>query len=74
MYEGKGANYIFPEDWEAYESVIPVNERDNFIKAYHRRLTGEFGEKEMIRAAKGVLNETHYRFLRFIPSFSFLRG
>jgi proline iminopeptidase len=45
MYEGKGANYIFPEDWEAYEAAIPENERNNYIKAYSRRLLGEFGEE-----------------------------
>lgn len=44
MYEGKGANYIFPEDWEAYEEAIPPNERDNFMKAYSKRLMGELGE------------------------------
>lgn len=45
MYEGKGANYIFPEDWEIYENAIPVEERGNFMKAYSRRLLGELGEE-----------------------------
>jgi proline iminopeptidase len=45
MYEGKGANYIFPAEWDAYESIIPVNERDNFVEAYGRRLRGELGEE-----------------------------
>jgi hypothetical protein len=45
MYEGKGANFIFPEDWEMYENAIPVEERNNFMKAYSRRLLGELGEE-----------------------------
>lgn len=52
MYEGKGANYIFPEEWDAYEAVIPEDERHNFIEAYGKRLRGELGEEEMCKAAK----------------------
>ncbi len=35
----KGANYIFPDKFEPYESFIPKSERGNMIAAYHRRLT-----------------------------------
>jgi proline iminopeptidase len=27
MYQGPGANFIFPEDWAAYEAAIPAAER-----------------------------------------------
>ncbi|MBX2987697.1 MAG: prolyl aminopeptidase [Bdellovibrionaceae bacterium] len=35
----KGASEIFPDVWESYEQLIPGNERHDFIKAYHQRLT-----------------------------------
>jgi proline iminopeptidase len=47
-----GASYIYPEDWAAYEEAIPVNERDDYLKAYGKRLRGELGEEEMRKAAK----------------------
>eukprot|EP01038_Epipyxis_sp_PR26KG_P017115 gene17115-23556_t len=52
FYQGPGASYLFPEDWEEYESAIPVEERGDFVKAYGRRLRGELGEEEMYKAAK----------------------
>jgi hypothetical protein len=78
LYGGSGANFIFPEDWESYEAAIPENERNDFVKAYHRRLTGEFGDKEMIRAAKGTIL-SFFRLLSFhspslLSLFSFFRG
>ncbi|MGO9515020.1 MAG: prolyl aminopeptidase [Steroidobacteraceae bacterium] len=35
-----GASDIFPDYWEAYRDVIPIDERDDFLRAYHQRLTG----------------------------------
>lgn len=35
----KGASEFFPEKWEAYTSIIPEEERDDFIQAYYKRLT-----------------------------------
>jgi proline iminopeptidase len=35
-----GASEIYPDCWEAYRDVIPVDERDDFLRAYHQRLTG----------------------------------
>ena len=35
----QGANWVFPDAWEAYERAIPAEERGDFVKAYHRRLT-----------------------------------
>ena len=36
-----GASAIFPDAWEHYLAPIPVEERDDLIGAYHRRLTGD---------------------------------
>ena len=47
-----GANFIFPEDWALYEAVIPANERDDYLKAYGKRLRGELGQEEKLKAAK----------------------
>lgn len=45
LYEGKGANFIYPAEWKQYEAAIPEEERGNFIAAYGRRLRGELGEE-----------------------------
>ena len=37
----EGASNIFPDAWEAYENNIPEEERDDYISAYYRRLTGD---------------------------------
>jgi proline iminopeptidase len=39
FYGGKGANFIFPDLWENYVSLIPESERGNMIAAYYKRLT-----------------------------------
>lgn len=44
FYQGPGANYLFPEDWSAYEEAIPEAERGNYLAAYGKRLRGELGE------------------------------
>ncbi|GAA97752.1 uncharacterized protein L969DRAFT_67928 [Mixia osmundae IAM 14324] len=41
FYQGDGTSFLFPEYWQEYISVIPENEREDIIKAYHRRLTGD---------------------------------
>jgi proline iminopeptidase len=35
----QGANAVFPDFWEAYLSLIPVEERSDMVEAYYRRLT-----------------------------------
>jgi proline iminopeptidase len=35
-----GASEIFPDAWEAYRDAIPLDERDDYLSAYHKRLTG----------------------------------
>jgi proline iminopeptidase len=37
----EGAGAIFPDVWEEYVKVIPASERDDFLSAYHRRLTSD---------------------------------
>lgn len=34
-----GASKIFPDFWEPYKNHIPENERNDFVKAYYKRLT-----------------------------------
>jgi len=36
----EGASAIYPDAWEPYRDLIPPEERGDFLKAYHRRLTG----------------------------------
>jgi proline iminopeptidase len=52
FYQGPGSNFLFPEDWKIYEEAIPPNERHDYIKAYGKRLRGELGEEEKLKAAK----------------------
>lgn len=35
----EGASYIFPDAWEEYLKPIPVDERDDLLTAYYKRLT-----------------------------------
>ena len=37
----KGASEIFPEEFDLYQSVIPKDERGDFINAFYKRLTSE---------------------------------
>ncbi|MCB0389844.1 MAG: prolyl aminopeptidase [Bdellovibrionales bacterium] len=47
----EGASRIYPEAWEHYRDIIPVDEQHDFIKAYYKRLTSENSETRM-KAAK----------------------
>ncbi|OUS12510.1 prolyl aminopeptidase [Gammaproteobacteria bacterium 53_120_T64] len=47
----RGASAIFPDHWQDFIAPIPEGERDDFLGAYHRRLTGD-NELERIRVAK----------------------
>lgn len=46
-----GASHIYPDYWADYERVIPLDERHDFLAAYHKRLTGE-DELARMAAAK----------------------
>ncbi|ODQ53911.1 prolyl aminopeptidase serine peptidase [Saitoella complicata NRRL Y-17804] len=45
-----GTSMLFPEAWDAYTSVIPESERDDFVSAYYKRLTSD-DEEERSKAA-----------------------
>lgn len=38
-YYQSGASFLFPDKWERFLAPIPAEERDDLIRAYHRRLT-----------------------------------
>ncbi|MEY8097589.1 prolyl aminopeptidase [Falsihalocynthiibacter sp. S25ZX9] len=40
-FYGGGAARFYPEAWDAFERIIPEDERGDMIAAYHRRLFGE---------------------------------
>jgi proline iminopeptidase len=46
-----GAHRLFPEAWQPYRDLIPESERDDFILAYHKRLTSKDVD-ERLAAAK----------------------
>ena len=37
----RGCDALFPDAWEDYIAQIPVDERGDMIRAYHKRLTGD---------------------------------
>ncbi|CAI5716129.1 unnamed protein product [Peronospora destructor] len=41
FYYQHGANFIYPDRWEAYRNAIPEEERGNYLMAYHRRLSSD---------------------------------
>jgi proline iminopeptidase len=47
----EGASAIYPDVWEQYLKVIPENERNDLLQAYHRRLTSE-DENVRLEAAR----------------------
>lgn len=40
-YYGGGAAWLFPDEWEKFVAPIPVDEREDMIAAYYRRLTSD---------------------------------
>jgi proline iminopeptidase len=47
----EGADALFPDRFEKYRSAIPESERGDYIKAFHKRLTGG-NREQMIEAAR----------------------
>lgn len=45
-FYGGGAGKFWPEAWEAFLSHIPKEEHDDLVKAYHKRLFSDAGDKE----------------------------
>ena len=44
-----GASHIFPDKFQPYRELIPVEERGDLISAYYKRLTSD--DREIRRAA-----------------------
>jgi proline iminopeptidase len=59
-----GASEIFPDYWEAYRDVIPVDERDDYLNAYYRRLTGTDQRTALAAARAWSVWEASTSFLR----------
>jgi proline iminopeptidase len=59
-----GASEIFPDCWEAYRDVIPVDERDDYLRAYHQRLTGADQRAALAAARAWSIWEASTSFLR----------
>lgn len=55
----KGADFLFPDFFDAYKAAIPEEERGDMMGAYYKRLTGDNEEEKLrwfvIRIVKGVL-------------------
>jgi len=45
-----GASVLFPDQWERFLAPIPVEERDDLLAAYHRRLVGDDEEAKLAAA------------------------
>ncbi|CEG40862.1 prolyl aminopeptidase [Plasmopara halstedii] len=41
FYYQHGANFLYPDRWEAFRDAIPESERGNLLMAYHKRLTSK---------------------------------
>ncbi len=46
-----GANRLFPDYWQDFINIIPEDERNDLVQAYHQRLNGE-DELQRMAAAK----------------------
>lgn len=40
-FYGGGAARFFPDVWESFEGIVPEEERDDMVAAYHKRLFGD---------------------------------
>ena len=47
----RGASVLFPDQWERFLEPIPVDEREDLLGAYHRRLLGD-DEDSKVAAAR----------------------
>jgi proline iminopeptidase len=62
-----GASELFPDHWEAYRDAIPVDERDDYLNAYHQRLTGTDQRAALAAARAWSIWEASTSFLRSNP-------
>lgn len=66
-YYQSGANYIYPDVWEKYIEPIPLEEQNDFVSAFYRRLTSENPEVRSLAAKAWSGWEGATSKLRFDP-------
>jgi len=62
-----GASEIFPDYWENYRDVIPVEERDDYLNAYYKLLTGSDQRAALTAARAWSMWEASTSFLHSNP-------
>ena len=62
-----GASEIFPDCWEPYRDAIPLDERDDLLRAYHQRLTGNDQRAALAAARAWSVWEASTSFLHSNP-------
>ena len=50
LFKEGGASEIYPDRWKEFVSAIPEDERDDPVRAYHRRMIGEDEETRLATA------------------------
>jgi len=82
VQKGKGANLIYPDKWTYYRDFIPSNERNDFIKAYGKRIFHNHDTKLQKKAALQWLaweeslapfkNITHQQIIKSLKKIDYL--
>ena len=62
----EGASYIYPDAWEEYLKPIPLEERDNLLSAFYKRLTSD--DKQVRLAAAKAWSVWEASTSKLIPS------
>jgi proline iminopeptidase len=62
-----GASAIFPDCWESYREAIPAEERDDFLNAYYKLLTGNDQRAALAAARAWSVWEGSTSFMRSQP-------
>lgn len=65
-----GVSEMFPDKWAAFQAPIPVEERDDMVAAYHRRLMGDDPAVQLEAAKAWTLWEGETITLLPDPAFS----
>jgi proline iminopeptidase len=65
----EGASALFPDAWEAFLAPIPMAERGDLMKAYHRRLTGDDASARLEAARAWSVWEASTSFLLQRPDY-----
>ncbi|KAF4622809.1 hypothetical protein G7Y89_g14216 [Cudoniella acicularis] len=68
FYQG-GADWLFPDFFDAYKAVIPEEERGDMMQAYYKRLTGDDEEEKLKCAAAWSTWETATSKLSVDPAY-----